>query len=75
MTTSAKKYLVIIEPSRTGYGAYVPDLPGCVASGDTLERVEQNIREGIAFHLEGLAEDGLPIPPPTSQPLLLEVLA
>jgi predicted RNase H-like HicB family nuclease len=60
------KYAVVIEQGNTSYGAYVPDLPGCVAVGENLEEVKQLIREAIAFHLEGLREEGLPVPPPTS---------
>ena len=60
------KYGVVIEKGETSYGAYVPDLPGCVAAGETLEEVEQLIREAIQFHIEGLREEGLPVPEPTS---------
>jgi predicted RNase H-like HicB family nuclease len=60
------KYAVIVEQGDTSYGAYVPDLPGCVAVGETLEEVQRLIREAIAFHIEGLREEGLPVPPPTS---------
>ncbi len=59
-------YLVIIEPGDTSVGAYVPDLPGCVAVGETEEDVLRLIREAIAMHLEGLKEQGLPIPQPRS---------
>ena len=60
------RYAVVIEKSADGYGAYVPDLPGCVAVGDTVEEVTELIREGIQLHIEGLKEDGLPIPEPQS---------
>ena len=60
------KYAVIIEAGERNYSAYVPDVPGCVATGSTLEGVERNIREAIAFHLEGLKLEGLPIPEPTT---------
>jgi predicted RNase H-like HicB family nuclease len=60
------KYAVIFEQGDTSYGAYVPDLPGCVAVGETLAEVRQLIREAIAFHLEGLKAEGLPIPEPTT---------
>jgi predicted RNase H-like HicB family nuclease len=60
------KYAVIFEKGDTSYGAYVPDLPGCVAVGESLEEVKRLIREAIAFHLEGLREEGLPIPEPTT---------
>ena len=60
------KYAVIIEKGDTSYGAYVPDLPGCIAVGESLEEVKRLIREAIAFHIEGLREEGLPIPEPTT---------
>jgi predicted RNase H-like HicB family nuclease len=60
------RYAVIIEKGEENYGAYVPDLPGCVAVGDTIEEVERLIREAIEFHLEGMREDGQPIPKPTT---------
>ena len=58
------KYLVIIEKGESSYGAYVPDLPGCVAVGDSEDEVRSLIREAIAFHIDGLREDGQPIPSP-----------
>jgi predicted RNase H-like HicB family nuclease len=60
------RYAVVIEKGETSYGAYVPDLPGCVAVGETLQEVERLIREAIQFHIEGLREDGEPVPDPTS---------
>jgi predicted RNase H-like HicB family nuclease len=63
---SLMKYGVVIERGETSYGAYVPDLPGCVAVGETLEEVEQLIREAVQFHIEGLQEEGLPVPEPSS---------
>jgi predicted RNase H-like HicB family nuclease len=60
------KYTVIIEASAGNYSSYVPDLPGCIATGRTLEEVKRVMREAIAFHIEGLRENGLPVPPPTS---------
>jgi predicted RNase H-like HicB family nuclease len=59
-------YGIVIENAGTNYSAYVPDLPGCVATGDTIEKVEQEIRAAIRFHLDGLREDGLPIPQPSA---------
>ena len=59
-------YAIIIEQAETNYSAYVPDLPRCIATGATLEEIEQNIREAIEFHLDGLREDGLPIPVPST---------
>ena len=61
------RYVVVIEQGNDGFGAYVPDLPGCVAVADTLAEVESMIQEAIEFHLEGMQEDGLPIPPPTTR--------
>ena len=60
------RYAVVIEKGERNYSAYAPDLPGCVAVGDTLEDVKSEIREAIAFHLEGMRKDGTPIPPPSS---------
>lgn len=60
------RYAVVIEKGKTSYGAYVPDLPGCVAVGETFEEVKALIREAISFHIEGLQEDGIPIPEPVS---------
>jgi predicted RNase H-like HicB family nuclease len=60
------KYAIVIEKAENNYSAYVPDLPGCVATGTTIEEVERQIREAIEFHLDGMREDGDPIPPPSS---------
>ena len=60
------RYTIVIEEGPTSYGAYVPDLPGCVAAAETREEVGSLIREAIAFHLEALREDGQPIPEPHS---------
>ena len=60
------RYAVVIEKAQGNYSAYVPDLPGCVATGATPEEAGQHIREAIRFHLDGLREDGLPAPEPTS---------
>jgi len=56
------RYAVVIEKAENSYSAYVPDLPGCIATGSTVEETEKLIREAIELHLEGLREDGLPIP-------------
>ena len=69
------RYAIVIEKAESNYSAYVPDLPGCVATGATLEEVETQIREAIAFHLEGMREDGLPIPPPQSKVDYVDVSA
>ncbi len=60
------RYAIVLEKTEHNYSAYVPDLPGCVATGDSLQETENLIREAIKFHIEGLLEDGLPIPEPTS---------
>ena len=62
-----KKYLIIIEKTSTGYSAYIPDLPGCVATGNTKDDVENNIYEAIIFHLEGLEAEGIQIPEAKSE--------
>lgn len=67
------KYTVIVEEGPTSYGAYVPDLPGCVAVADTREEVSTLIQEAIVSHLELLAEDGQPIPEPRSSAQLVDV--
>jgi predicted RNase H-like HicB family nuclease len=61
-----KRYAVVIEKTENGYGAFVPDLPGCIAAGDTYEETRQLIREAIPFHIEGLHENGETIPEPTA---------
>jgi predicted RNase H-like HicB family nuclease len=60
------RYAIVIEKANGNYSAYVPDLPGCVATGDTVQDAEREIREAIRFHIEGLREDGLTVPEPTS---------
>ena len=69
------RYAVVIEKAEGNFSAYVPDLPGCVATGATVEEVESEIREAIAFHVEGLREDGLPVPPGDSKVEYVEVAA
>ncbi len=69
------QYLVVIERGPTSYGAYVPDLPGCVAVGESREEAETLIQEAIEFHIDGLREDGLPIPEPSSVAESVEVQA
>jgi predicted RNase H-like HicB family nuclease len=61
------RYAIVIERAESNYSAYVPDLPGCVATGASQSEVEASIREAIEFHLAGLREDGSPIPPPSSK--------
>ncbi len=60
------RYAVVIEKANDNYSAYVPDLPGCIATGDSVEEVETEIGEAIRLHVEGLREDGLPVPEPTA---------
>lgn len=60
------RYAVVIEKANGNFSAYVPDLPGCVATGETVKAVEQEIREAIRFHIEGLKADGLTVPKPAS---------
>lgn len=69
------RYAVVIEKAPSNYAAYVPDLPGCIATGSTVAETETLIREAIEFHLEGLKADGLPIPPPNSQVEYVDVPA
>jgi len=69
------RYAIVIEKAMNNYSAYVPDLPGCIATGATVEEAEQMIREAIALHLTGLREDGLPVPQPSSQVEYIEVAA
>ncbi len=69
------KYAVVIEQADSNYSAYVPDLPGCVATGATIKDAENKIREAIRFHIEGMKEDGLPIPAPSSAVEYIEVAA
>jgi predicted RNase H-like HicB family nuclease len=61
------KYAIILEKTSTGYSAYAPDLPGCVAAAETLEETKRLMQEGVEFHLQGMREDGDPIPEPTTQ--------
>ena len=69
------RYLVVVEEGATSFGAYVPDLPGCVAAGETRDEVLRLIREAIEFHIEGLKQDGQPIPPPSSTSEVVDVKA
>lgn len=69
------RYAIVVERTKNNYSAYVPDLPGCIATGQTVEETEQEIREAIEFHIHGLIEDGLPIPQPASIVEYLEVAA
>jgi predicted RNase H-like HicB family nuclease len=67
------QYLIVIEKTETGYSAYSPDLNGCVATGTTKQEVEQNIREAIEFHLEGMRHEGYRVHPPSSYSTYIDV--
>ena len=67
------KYMVVVEKGPNSWGAHVPDLPGCIAVGETREEVLQLIREAIGFHIEGLKDQGESVPPPSSESAFVEV--
>jgi predicted RNase H-like HicB family nuclease len=67
------KYLIVIEPTNTGFSAYCPDLPGCVSTGRSREECERNMREAIEFHLDGLREEGEAIPKPSTVAAFVDV--
>lgn len=69
------RYLVVVEEGPTSFGAYVPDLPGCIAAGESREEVLSLIREAIEFHIEGLKEEGRMLPPPHSSSAFVEIAA
>lgn len=69
------KYAIVIEKAQSNFSAYVPDLPGCVATGATIEEVEKQIREAIEFHIEGMRQDGHVIPQPSSSVEYIEITA
>ena len=69
------RYLIIIEETETGFSAYSPDVPGCVATGATREEIQANMRDAIAFHIEGLREDGAPVPRPSAVASYVDVAA
>jgi len=75
MKKTKVRYAIVIEKAQSNYAAYVPDLPGCVATGRTREETEQQIRAAIELHLRGMREDGLPIPEPLSQVEYVDVPA
>ena len=70
-----KKYLIIVEKTKTGYSAYSPDVPGCGSTGSTKEEVERNIQEAIQFHIEGLRDEGYPVPEPSTYSSYINVAA
>ncbi|NUM36951.1 MAG: type II toxin-antitoxin system HicB family antitoxin [Candidatus Brocadiae bacterium] len=61
------KYAIIIEKGKNNYSAYVPDLPGCIATGSSVQETEHRIKDAISFHIEGMKEDGIRIPIPTTK--------
>ena len=67
------RYMVVVERGETSWGAHVPDLPGCVAVGESREEVLKLIREAIEFHIDGLKQDGLPVPVPSSEGDFVEI--
>ena len=69
------KYLIILEPTGTGYSAYSPDLPGCITTGRSKEDTEKNMREAIEFHLEGMRAEGLELPKPCTEASFVDVAA
>ena len=75
MSDAPMRYAIVIEEAGDNYSAYVPDLPGCVATGKTIEETEGMIREAIAFHIEGMRSDDIPIPKPSSRVDYVEVAA
>ena len=70
-----KKYLIIVEKTDTGFSAYSPDIPGCGSTGRTKEEVERNIQEAIQFHIEGLLEEGYPVPEPSTYSSYIDIAA
>lgn len=69
------RYAIVIEKAEGNYSAYVPDLPGCIATGATVEEAEDSIREAIAFHLDGMRVDGTPVPQPSSRVDYVDIVA
>ena len=70
-----KKYLIIVEKTSTGYSAFSPDIPGCGSTGETKEEVERNIQGAIAFHIEGLRQEGYEIPEPSTYSSYIDIAA
>jgi predicted RNase H-like HicB family nuclease len=69
------RYAIVIEQAQGNFSAYVPDLPGCIATGASIEEVEAEIRDAIAFHLDGMREDGMAIPLPSSRVEYIDLAA
>jgi predicted RNase H-like HicB family nuclease len=70
-----KRYAIVVEKAKSNYAAYVPDLPGCIATGATVEETERRLRQAIVLHIRGLREDGLAVPEPSSVVDYLEIPA
>ncbi len=70
-----KRYAIVIEKAASNYAAYVPDLPGCIATGATVEETERLLREAVELHVVGMRDDGLPVPEPSSRVEYVEVNA
>ncbi|GAC1389213.1 MAG: type II toxin-antitoxin system HicB family antitoxin [Vulcanimicrobiaceae bacterium] len=69
------RYAVVIEKAASNYSAYVPDLPGCISTGQTVDEAERNIKDAITLHIEGMREDGQAVPAPTTHVAELEIAA
>jgi len=69
------RYLIVVEKSETGFSAYSPDVPGCVATGKTEAETESHMREAIEFHLDGMKEEGLPLPEPSARSAYVDITA
>jgi len=69
------KYLIVIEHGETGFSAYAPDIPGCIATGSTRDDVEREMKDAIAFHLDGLRAEGMAIPKPSTSSSYVEIPA
>ena len=69
------KYLIVVEKTSTGFSAYSPDIPGCASAGRTEEEIKANMKEAIAFHVDGLRREGLPVPIPFTKPAYVEIPA
>ena len=70
-----QRYLIVIESTDTGFSAYSPDIPGCVATGSSREEVERNMHDALEFQLDGLREEGQPLPPPRTSAAYVEIAA
>ena len=69
------KYLIVVETTSTGYSAYSPDVPGCASAGRTEEEIKANMKEALALHVDGLRQEGLPVPVPSTKPAYVEIPA